>query len=84
MLKHYIEDNEEFILGIYSVNRDFDDLIDSIQNITGFIFEKTKSNLFNDCGDFANDTLIISKGVVDSMEEWCDVLEDDINVYVVV
>lgn len=84
MLRHYSEDNEEFVLGIFSVDRDFEDLIDSVQNITGFTFDKTKSNLFRDCGEFSSDTVIISKGVIDTMEDWFDLLEDNINVYIVI
>lgn len=82
MALHLIDENEDFIISIVSIDKEEDEIIESIQNAVGLSFEESNSKKFEDLDVFEVDTIILHKSTF-ILADWTDLLEEGINLYIV-
>lgn len=82
MALHLIDENEDFIIAVVSIDKDEDEIVDSIQNVIGLSFEESNSKKFEDLDVFEVDTIILHKSTF-ILADWTDLLEEGINLYIV-
>lgn len=82
MALHLIDENEDFIIAIVSIDKEEDEIIENIQNAVGLSFEESNSKKFEDLDVFEVDTIILHKSTF-ILADWTDLLEEGINLYII-
>lgn len=81
MILYYTDADESIIIGIFSVDREASSISKIACKILGYDFVEAESDVFDEVGDFSQDTVIVSS--VDFVEEMLEFADKEIRVYLV-
>jgi hypothetical protein len=81
MLKHYGDSDEQYIVGIYSVDLSQSTILESIKDLTGIHLYETSLTPFEEVGDFSSDVVIIKCHQFE--EDFLDFPRRGISIYIV-
>lgn len=80
MILHYGDTDEKYVVGIFSFEREPDDIVRLFTSVTGITMYECHRDDFFDTGDFHRDTVIISSNQFE--EDMLDIMGYDISLYI--
>jgi hypothetical protein len=81
MMTYYTDSDESILIGVFSAEREPEDIIKIVGKLLSNDFFEASSDDYDDLGEFEYDTVVISS--VDFSEDLLDIIKKDIKIYVV-